>query len=143
MERTNKDSKTLFDLGAYNSLMESIAKAAANGDPDAKDDLRILKRATDSWHGYVSTVDMTETRIKVARFKTEGEELREIIEEADKARRRLQEAAISNAAMINRYCTFYGVVGKIFLGDISDREEVADFCLDVTNALFKEAREVA
>ena len=143
MERNLKDCKTLFDLGAYNSLMQSIAKAAEGGDPDAKDDMRLLKRATDSWHGYVSTVDMTETRIKVARFRTAGEEFREIVEEADIARKRAHDAAIDNANIVNRYCKWYGVAGKIFLGDPSDRSEVADFCLDVTNALFKEARGVA
>ena len=69
MERVNNNNVKLFSLETYNALTESIAKAAASGDQDAKDDLRMLKRATDSWHGYVNVVDATETRIKVATFR--------------------------------------------------------------------------
>jgi len=143
MDRINNAEIKLFDLEAYNQLLSSCSDAASHGDDDAIEDLRVIKRATDSFHGYVNTVDMTETRIKVARFRSEGEELREVVEEADRARRYAHEAAISNAAMINRIARFYGVNKAIFLGDSADRYQVADFCLDVTVAIFKEAQRSA
>ena len=140
MERVNNNNVKLFSLETYNALTESIAKAAASGDQDAKDDLRMLKRATDSWHGYVNVVDATETRIKVATFRCEGEEYRELVELADRERRRSHDAAISFVSMINRLCPLYSVPDKVFLGDTNDREEVADFCLDVAVTLFAEAK---
>ncbi len=137
---TNIPGAELFNLNAYNALIETAASAAKTGDEDAIDDVAFIKKATDSWHGYVSTVDMTETRIKVARFRCEGEEYREVVAEADRARRNAHEAAIANAAIVNRIARAYGISEKIFRGDLNDRYQVADFCLAVTVALFDEAR---
>ena len=140
MEKTTSfKSEELFNLNAYNELLKLASDAANNGDEDAIEDVATIKKATDSFHGYVNTVDMTETRIKIARFRYESEEYREIVQEADRARRIAHEAAIANASMLNRIAKFYGIKDPIFLGDTTDRYQVADFCLCVTVALFREA----
>ena len=56
----------------------------------------------------------------------------------DTQRRRAHEAAIASANMLNRISNMYGCQ-TIYKGS-SDRLEVADFCLEVTVALFQNRR---
>lgn len=137
MERISKTNITYFNQKAYEALLAKVAAAAKTGDIDAADDVDMIKHATDSFHGYVQTVDMTETRMKIARFRSELEEYQEIAEEADRARRIAHDAAISNCTILNRVCKFYGIPGAVYLGSVDERHQVADFCLEVTIALFQ------
>ena len=140
MEWTSNTSIVFFNRKAYNALIEKVSNAAKRGDPEATEDINLIKHAIDSFHGYVQTIDMTETRVKIARYRCETEEFQEIAKEADRARRIAHEAAISNCAILNRVCKFYGIPENVYLGNTDVRYQVADFCLEVTIALFQAAR---
>lgn len=140
MERTSNTSIVFFNQKAYNALIEKVSNVAKRGDPEATEDINLIKHATDSFHGYVQTIDMTETRVKIARYRCETEEFQEIAKEADRARRIAHEAAISNCAILNRVCKFYGIPENVYLGNTDARYQVANFCLEVTIALFQAAR---
>lgn len=137
METTQK--KALFSYENYETLSQRISKAAGEGDADAKEDVRMLKRAMDSYFNYVQTVNETETRIKIARFRYDVEEYQEVAITADRARRIAHEAAISNISIMNRLALFYGVE-PVYLGAMDDRYEVSDFCMEVTDTVFASAQ---
>ena len=131
--------KNLFDKGQYVDLSDKIAKAAASGDADAQVDVNDLKKIMDSFFNYVASVDSSEVRIALAYATMDGQELRDYVTMWDATRRNNHEAAIVNVRALNRYARFYGC-GKIFLGDDQNRDEVADFCLQVTVEIFRDGR---
>ena len=138
MDKIN--NKTYFDYQQYDLLVRNVAATAKAGDADAEMDIQDIKRVMDSFCAYVNTVDMTEMRIHIAYARMEGNELRDAIQLYDTSRRNAHESAIASANAINRYARFYGA-GKIFTGDVTDRYQVADFCLEVAVKLFQKGQE--
>lgn len=138
MER-NTNMTGLFSFYSYEKTIKKMSEAAKAGDADASEDIQYLKSAMNAFHDYVLNVDMGETRIRIAMARYEGAELRETISAIDTSRRIAHEAAIAHASIINRYARVY-CGDKIFTGDIEDRLQVADFCLEVTVKLFQERR---
>ncbi len=132
-------SRSIFDKKQYKMLSEKVACAAEAGDADAIADLNDIKKAMDSFFSYVNAVDMSEIRISLAFATMAGQELRDYIMMWDSNRRSHHEAAIINVRAINRYARFYGC-SRIFLGDDNSREDVADFCLQVTVEIFRDGR---
>lgn len=139
MDKAIKD-KNFFDYDQYDKMIKNLTAAAKTGDADAEMDIQDIKRVMDSFCNYVNTVDMTEMRIHIAYARMEGTELRDAITLYDTSRRNAHEAAIASANAINRYARFYDA-GKIFTGDVEDRYQVADFCLEVTVKLFQKGQE--
>lgn len=131
--------KTYFEYEQYQLMIKNMGEAAMKGDADAKLDIDDIKRTMDSFFNYVNTVDMTEMRIHIANARLDGPELRDAIMLYDTSRRNAHEAAIACAKAINRYARFYKAK-PIFTGDPMDRYQVADFCLEVTVKLFKNAQ---
>lgn len=131
--------KKFFDFDAYEQLIAGMAGAARAGDSDAALDLDAFVKAMASFHEYVSAVDMSEVQIRMAQAHLSGAALRDAAAEADAVRHVHHEAAIANAAMLNRMARAYGV-GPIFLGDTAERLEVAAFCMEVTGELFRRRR---
>ena len=128
--------KKLFDFEAYEQLIAKMAAAAKAGDSDAELDLDAFEKAMASFHEYVSAVGMSEAQIRMAQARLDGAALRDAVAESDAMRHTHHEAAIANAAMLNRMAAAYGV-GPIFLGDTAKRLEVAAFCMEVTDELFR------
>ncbi len=128
--------KKLFDFEAYEQLIAKMAAAAKAGDSDAALDLGAFEKAMASFHEYVSAVGMSEAQIRMAQARLDGAALRDAVAESDAMRHAHHEAAIANAAMLNRMAAAYGV-GPIFLGDTAKRLEVAAFCMEVTDELFR------
>ena len=128
--------KKLFDFEAYEQLIAKMAAAAKAGDSDAELDLDAFEKAMASFHEYVSAVGMSEAQIRMAQARLDGAALRDAVAESDAMRHVHHEAAIANAAMLNRMAAAYGV-GPIFLGDTAKRLEVAAFCMEVTDELFR------
>lgn len=92
--------------------------------------IEAISDAVKSFVSYVNTVDQTENLINIASVRYEGEEYREKITQYDRMRRDRHEEALANVSMLNRIATMYNI-SNVFLGDVGDRYEVADFCLDV------------
>lgn len=139
MERYHSMDTTFFDYAAYEQLICTIGTASKENTDvgeDAKEDLTTVSKAFDAFRNYVDTVDIGEVRVKTARFRYEGEDLRAIITTYDKSRRIAHEAAIAQCSVINRIAKFYGVE-KIFTGDLDDRLQVADFCLETVCKIFQ------
>ena len=136
MEYNSMDHKNSFNYEAYEQLLETLTSKEKAGDENATKCITFVKRGLSALHEYVKSVDEGETRIKIAYARYEGEELREIVSAADSARRIAHEAAISHTAVLNRMAESNGIA-PLFNGDLDDRLQVADFCLDVTVELFQ------
>ena len=139
MERNYPMTVKLFDYNAYNDLLTAIGNAEKSGDADAQLDLQSVQKAFQSFHDYVSNVDMTETQIKLAQARYDGSDFRDAVQRYDAVRRAYHEGAIANCSLVNNMAKVYGV-SKIFLGTTADRLEVADFCLDCTVQIFENRR---
>lgn len=119
-----------FDLNEFVSLQDKVRAAGAD------DDLEVIRDAVGDCLNYVRTV-------------CEGENLLNTLAEADRAtvgdydskRHNAHENAISSVSMLNRLAQRYGV-SAVFLGDIADRHQVADFCLEAVEWLFNNRRRV-
>ena len=132
--------KEFFKFTAYENLNDTIGAATKDADPavaaDAQEDLEFLRKQVNACLEYVHAVDSAEARIKMARFRYEGEEFRDIVQTLDWTRRNLHEAAITAVNIMNRLAALYECE-KLFVGDTSDRLQVADFCLEVVWELFE------
>lgn len=139
MER-NYMERNFFNHESYLKLVEAIGEATKSADTDcaaeAQEDLEFLRQNINHCFDYVHTVDIAETRIKTAYFRYEGSELRDIIQTLDWNRHNTHEAAIASVSILNRLASIYKC-DKLFLGDIADRLQVADFCLDVVVQIFQ------
>lgn len=124
----NLIGKRFFNLPAFQMLSDKAAS-----EPD---DLQIITDAVSDFTSYVKDVDVGEQQIRLAYATLDGEELRERVANIDTRRRSRHETAISSARVLNKMAEIYGV-STIFTGDDSDRLQVADFCLDITVALFE------
>ena len=94
-----------------------------------------VKTCTD----YVQRVDMMETQLITARMRMDQDRYQEFIMNIDAQRRRCHNDAIASMGFLNRIAKANGI-DQIFLGSQEDRYEVADFCLELTVAIFKERK---
>ena len=131
----NFDTVSYFDHAEYLKMFDIISND--NGE-FAKEDLEAVDDALTQCRNYVNVVDTTEQQIMLAGVRFEGEQFREMVTRYDTQRRHAHEAAIASANMLNRISNMYGCQ-TIYKGS-EDRLEVADFCLEVTVALFQNRR---
>ena len=129
----------MFDYHNYLALIAAICAAAKDGDADAAEDLGFLRDAVKNFVEYVAAVDLSEVGIDTAPGLLEGEALRTEVTALDRDRSTHHNAAIASAGAINRIAALYGV-GKIYGGDPEKRREVAQFCLELTETLFRNRR---
>lgn len=128
------NNKALLD---YEAMLQLIT-AIKSGD-NVEEDIELISQATNNFFHYVNTVDVTEQQIIVASCRFEGQEYREAISNYDTLRRNAHESAIANVSMLNKLAALYSIKPP-FKGDLKDRLEVADFCLEVTVAVFNNRR---
>ena len=119
-----------FNHEVYEALLKKTRAA------EKKDDLEIIRDATEDCLRYVQTVCDGENRLN-----TEDEPDRNTIEDYDTKRHNAHENAILSVTLLNRFADQYGIALP-FTGDIADRHQVADFCLEMTAWLFRERRKV-
>lgn len=124
----NNPAASYFDYNGFQKLIDET-----KNNPE---DQEILVDVVKSCNNYVTAVDAMEVRIKVAQFRFDTAEFQEIVKDLDNQRRRHHEDAIACTNMLNRIAALYKV-SPIFTGDISNRYEVADFCLEVTKVIFE------
>lgn len=118
-----------FSREAYDALIKKTRAVE-------KDDLEIIRDATEDCLRYVQIVCDGETCLNTA-----DEPDRSVIEDYDKNRHNAHEKAISSVAVLNRLADLYDTALP-FTGDITDRHQVADFCLEITTWLFLDRRKV-
>lgn len=101
-----------------------------------KEDLDIIQESIDSFPKYINSIVKMETGIKVAKFRCNTQdEFVEEIQRLDRNRRYSHNAAIVAVKVLNRLCDIYEVE-KIYLGDVDDRQEVADFAKEVVDIYY-------
>lgn len=103
------------------------------------DDLELVEEIVKNCTKYVEDVDVGEAQIRRFYATLEGEELRERVAAVDQRRRVRHNEAITSCKMLNRIASLYGTE-KVFTGDDTIREQVADFCLDLTTIIFQNRR---
>ena len=129
----------MLDEIQYKALMRAVSAEAAAGSEEAREDLEFLEGHQRNFLGYVHAVGLSEIGINAAEVLLEGETLRARVSELDGARTAAHNAAIASAGAINRIAAAYGV-GPVYLGDLTRRREVAQFCLEFTELIFRERR---
>lgn len=119
----------------YRKMLE-IAKA--NQDQDL---VEFIGEQVNSFRKYVNSVVEMEIRIPVARFRMETEDFQRFVENLDSNRRKIHETAIDACRILNRVCGMMGL--EVFYpGNLEDRYQVADFCLEVVSELFRDGQHI-
>lgn len=119
----------------YEAFLDLVEKLKASDAPEASDDLDALNAALTDFRDYVNTVNSGEQQVRLAAFRFEGEDYRQAVMTDDRQRRAAHNAAVANASLVNNLSKLYG--GKpLYTGDLTERLQIADFCLDVTTELF-------
>ena len=115
----------------------------------AKDEtaVNMLEKLIDAALGYMEKVVQMESRLKTARLRLEGEELREITQRLDKNRTIAHEALISSLHIFNRYLVKNyqdelldeGLEGGIFPNPeaIRDRVAIADWAGELLCGIYQ------
>lgn len=104
----------------------------------------LTEKMLESAQRYFAKVVEMESRLKMARFRLEGEELRDLTQLLDKNRRMAHEALISNLHILNRYLVKeFGdemPVGAIYSEDpesIRDRIAIGDWAGNLLFAIYQ------
>lgn len=79
--------------------IEQVLSVAGKDEQAAKLIEELCKKA----HGYVEAVYAMETKLQIARFRLEGEQLRELTEDLDQFRRFAHNTLIDQIRLTNRY----------------------------------------
>lgn len=136
----NYKNAKFFNHENYKALCAKVGDCLKNNAPDAEKIHNLIEnRCARTFLDYVTTVDMSETRIIIAHNRLEGEDLRDAVETIDRGRTAVHDAAMKACDIINRMATANGI-GTVFTGNSSDRLQVADFCLEFTVEIFKNRR---
>lgn len=93
----------------------------------------------ESFHNYVSTVIKGETRLLLQGSDLDGQEYRDAITQYDGDRHSAHEKAISDVKLLNRLSSRNGL-SLVFTGDDTQRHQLADFCLELDQYLFRNRR---
>lgn len=121
----------------YKELFIGLADAAAKAENGEKI-TGMIENNMETLVDYVKSVYMMEVSLTLSRVRL-GDDSREFAErvaELDRKRRICHEAAIASVSALNRMCDFFKVA-RVFEGDIDNRYEVADFCGNMVDEIFK------
>ncbi len=119
-----------FNAEAYESLQKKIMAL------EEKDDPGVLADAVSDCLDYVQTVCRGENMLNTSKGAD-----RRMVGDYDAKRHNAHENAIIAASVLNRLAGNYGTE-PVFRGDIADRHQVADFCLEIAGWLFVNRRRV-
>lgn len=136
----NYEGKKFFNYSSYRQLCGETGALLKKNAPNAQKMMdTIEKHCASAFFNYVTTVDMGETRITIAYGRLDGEDLRDAIQTIDSGRHAAHEAAIVGCSVLNRMAMANGF-DPIFTGDLDNRLQIADFCLEFTTEIFKGRR---
>ena len=121
------------------ALKELIRKKAADPAADAQEDLKDILKIMEECLDYVNTVAAKEAELMARESTLQGQEYRDWVSQYDRDRHGKHEDAIIGAKVINRIASRCGV-DPVFTGDDTQRHQVADFCLELEQYLFRNRR---
>ena len=119
-----------FNPEAYELLLERVRAT------QMKDDLEIVRDTSNDCLKYAWTVCEGGNRLNTADRPDQI-----MIGDYDSKRHNTHENAISSVAVMNRLAGQYSITA-VFTGDLKDRHQVADFCLELFAWLFQNRRKV-
>ena len=121
------------------ALKDLIRRFSTSNDPYAQEDLDTVEKAMLAFHNYVNTVVDGEMKLLIQGSSLDGQEYRDAITQYDGDRHSAHEKAIGDAKLVNRLAAREGLP-PIFTGDDTQRHQVADFCLELEEHLFRNRR---
>ena len=98
--------------------------------------LEIIEDTIDVYGEYVAYVYKMESLRPILKIKLSMDEYKNVVEEMDKKRTRVHNAAIASTKIINRLCES-NRIPLFFEANIEDRVEVAEFIRDVVVNVFE------
>lgn len=111
-------------------MKEHIYQLAMLLAADEPEDLEFLMSRLDIIGRYVQSVFKMESQMPLYRMMLSGEKLREKNKELDSSRHVAHDAAIAAVKQLNRLFVSYDLP-EIYKGDVGDRRQVADFCMEL------------
>lgn len=117
----------------YKTMLENAK------DDEDKELMEFIVDQIEVFRKYVNSVVEMEIRIPLERFRMETEDLQRFIERLDTNRRNIHERAIDSCRILNRLCDTMGLEA-FYPGDLEDRYQVADFCLEIVSELFRDGQ---
>jgi hypothetical protein len=127
------------EVAAAMDRLEKVIRLA--GDDELA--MSLLEKLLDSAERYFGTVVKMEVRLKMAKFRLDGDEYRALVQTLDHNRHLAHEALLANLYTLNRYLfKEFGQdmpIGGIFSKDpeaIKDRAAVGDWAGDLLYALY-------
>ena len=122
-----------------NALKALIRRFSTSSDPYAREDLDTVEKAMQAFHNYINTVVDGEMKLLMQGSSLEGQEYRDVVIIYDGDRHSAHEKAIGDAKLVNRLAAREGLP-PIFTGDETQRHQIADFCLELDQYLFRNRR---
>lgn len=128
-----------LNFSAFQMLSDKLTTTA---------DFELIEDAVSAFTGYVKDVDVGEQQIRTAYATLDGDALRDRVTAIDQRRTAHHKEAIINAKLLNRLAAANGIqviyTGKTGEGDelynLEVREGVAEFCKEITIAIFDNRR---
>ena len=117
-------------------FLTNLAKIYA----DDVDVLEIIEDTINVYGDYVAYVYKMESLRPILKIKLSMDEYKNVVEEMDKKRTRVHNAAIASTKIINRLCES-NRIPLFFEGNIDDRVEVAEFIRDVVVNVFENRKQ--
>ena len=102
--------------------------------------LEIIEDTVNVYGDYVAYVYKMESLRPILKIKLSMDEYKNVVEEMDKKRTRVHNAAIASTKIINRLCES-NRIPLFFEGNIDDRVEVAEFIRNVVVNVFQNRKQ--
>ena len=110
--------------------------ATMRSDPESEpEDYKFVSDCMQWFAQYVMSVYEMQIGMSVVHDRFKGDAVPETIMGQDKARRGKHDVAIDKVNQLNRQCERYNIE-PLFTGNSKDRQEVAEFCMDVVKEFF-------
>jgi len=123
------------DIKAFWKLRTEIENAMKEQKEAASDAHEMVFDALLACLRYVADVCEYEFQTSTLHIISDTLARQALLQESENTRHRAHEAAIINVRVLNRLCDCYKV-DHVFLGNENERVEIAEFCLELTNAIF-------
>ena len=129
-------SNKYLNLEAFRKLLSAINERVEISNQESLSNLQAVADCIITCSNYIQSVIQFEIITGTASVLYDAGQATEIYQREDMARHNAHEAAIIHVRLLNRICDAYGVE-RVYVGDVSNRIQVADFCGELTNTVFQ------
>ena len=115
----------------YHHLLDTMRSSEETEKEDYDFVLERMLRLSD----YIKQVFKMQIEMSVVHDRFSGSDVSDKIKEVDRKRKDRHDLAIDAVNQLNRFCDIYKVE-PLFDGDTSDRQAVAEFCMEAVKCFF-------